>query len=87
MATTKVTITLDDEQLAQVRKLVATKKAPNVSAFVKRAVETALQDAVGWEAMLADALERTGGPLTDKERRWVDEALSVAKRKRRGRAA
>jgi Arc/MetJ-type ribon-helix-helix transcriptional regulator len=87
MATTKVTITLDDEQLAQVRKLVASKRAPNVSAFVKRAVDVALQDAAGWEAMLADALERTGGPLTDKERRSVDETLAAAKRKRRRRAA
>ena len=87
MATTKVTITLDDEQLAKVRKLVASRKAPNVSFFVKRAVDVALQDAAGWEALLADAMERTGGPLTDKERRWVDDALASAKRKRRGRAA
>src|SRR5438270_5314776 len=87
MATTKVTITLDDDQLVQVRKLVASKRAPNVSAFVKRAVDVALQDAAGWESLLADALDRTGGPLTDKERRWVDEALSAAKRKRRHRAA
>ncbi len=86
MATTKVTITLEEEQLEAVRKLVSTGKAATVSAFVKHAVGVALQDVAGWGVMLAEALEQTGGPLTKKERRWADEVLSVGA-KRRGRAA
>jgi Arc/MetJ-type ribon-helix-helix transcriptional regulator len=86
MATTKVTITLEEEQLEAVRKLVAAGKAATVSAFVKHSVGVALQDVAGWGAMLAEALEQTGGPLTKKERRWADEVLSVGG-KRRGRAA
>ena len=86
MATTKVTITLEEEQLEAVRKLVAAGKAATVSAFIKHAVGVALQDVAGWGVMLAEALEQTGGPLTKKERRWADEVLSVGA-KRRGRAA
>jgi Arc/MetJ-type ribon-helix-helix transcriptional regulator len=64
MATTKVTITLEEKQLEAVRKLVAAGKAATVSAFVKRAVGVALQDVAGWRVVLAEALEQTGGPLT-----------------------
>jgi Arc/MetJ-type ribon-helix-helix transcriptional regulator len=83
MATTKVTITLPDEQLAEVRALVASGVSRNTSAFVQHAVGIALQDAAGWRQMLAQALEETGGPLTKKERAWADEILSPPKRKRK----
>lgn len=85
MATTKVTITLDEEQLKQVRSLVASGRAPNVSAFVKHAVGIALLDAAGWTAMLSEAVERTGGPLTDRERKWADGVLNAGGRKGRPR--
>lgn len=75
MATTKVTITLDDEQLAAVRALVESGKADSVSAFVKHAVSVSLADVAGWGAMLALALKQTGGPLTAKERAWADSIL------------
>ena len=79
MATVKVTVTLDAEQLKQVRALVAEGKAGNVSAFVQHAVAVALLDAAGWRATLTDALEATGGPLTDKERGWADTVLKTGK--------
>jgi Arc/MetJ-type ribon-helix-helix transcriptional regulator len=75
MATTKITVTLPDDQVKQIQLLVASGAAPNVSAFVKRAVDVALQDAAGWRAMLDDAMQQTGGPLTAKERAWVDSLL------------
>jgi Arc/MetJ-type ribon-helix-helix transcriptional regulator len=75
MATTKVTITLDDEQIDEVRRLVAAGRAPSVSGFVQHAVRTALHDAAGWQEMLHDALERTGGPVTPEERAWADALL------------
>jgi Arc/MetJ-type ribon-helix-helix transcriptional regulator len=75
MATKKLTITLDEEQLEAVRRLVAQEKAESVSAFVKHAVDVALADVAGWGAMLGVALRETGGPLTAKERAWADSIL------------
>jgi Arc/MetJ-type ribon-helix-helix transcriptional regulator len=90
MATTKITITLEDEQLEEVRTLVAAGKAPSVSGFVKQAVGVALHDASGWKEMLEQALRQTGGPLTQKECAWADAILSSGGRKthtRKGKAA
>jgi Arc/MetJ-type ribon-helix-helix transcriptional regulator len=68
MATQKITVTLDDEQVKDIRVLVAARQAANVSAFVRHAVGVALHDAAGWKEMLGDALRQTGGPLTKNER-------------------
>ena len=90
MATTKVTITLDDAQLEEIRAFVANGKASTVSAFVKHAVAIALHDAAGWKEMLEGALLETGGPLTKKERAWADALLSPRRKgvsKRRRKAA
>lgn len=89
MATTKITITLDDEQLREVRAIVAGGQAANVSAFVKHAVGVALSDAAGWREMLNTALSETGGPLTNKEREWADGILAPRQRgsSRKGKAA
>jgi hypothetical protein len=75
MATMKVTVTLDIEAVEKIRALVAARKAATVSGFVQHAVAVALQDAAGWGTMLAEALQQTGGPLTAKERAWVDGLL------------
>jgi Arc/MetJ-type ribon-helix-helix transcriptional regulator len=83
--TRKITITLPDDQLDEIRALVAAGKAASTSAFVKHAVGVALDDAAGWREMLEDALERTGGPLTEKERAWADAILSPGPRKGRSR--
>ncbi len=82
MATKKLTITLDEQQLEQVRKLVRRGAAGSVSGFVQRAVAIALQDAAGWEVLLDEALERSGGPITKDERRWADEILGPRKRRK-----
>lgn len=90
MATVKVTITLEDDQVEEIHALVAAGQAANVSAFVKHAVKVALSDAAGWSEMLKDALEQTGGPLTNEERAWADTILSPEGRKkhsRKGKAA
>jgi Arc/MetJ-type ribon-helix-helix transcriptional regulator len=85
MATTKLTITLDNDQLDEVRRLVAAGKASSVSGFVRHAVGVALHDAAGWKEMLEGALEESGGPLTKKERAWADALLSAKPRKRRAK--
>ena len=90
MATTKITITLQNDQLEEIRALVETGQSGSVSAFVKHAVEVALFDAAGWREMLKDALQQTGGPLTDKERMWADAILNAQRQKRnskKGKAA
>ena len=87
MATTKVTITLEDEQLAAIRDLVAGGKADSVSGFVKHAVDVSLADVAGWGALLGVALEQTGGPLTTKERAWADGILLPRGRGNRRRKA
>jgi len=90
MATTKITITLPDEQLKEIRALVAAGESASVSGFVQHAVQVALFDAAGWREMLKDALQQTGGPLTKKERAWADALLAPRGRKkssRRGKAA
>jgi Arc/MetJ-type ribon-helix-helix transcriptional regulator len=90
MATTKITITLENNQLEEIRALIAAGAAVSVSAFVKHAVGVALFDAAGWREMLQDALQQTGGPLTKKERTWADALLSPHGQKRvsrKGKAA
>ena len=87
MATTEVTITLDDEQLAAIRDFVASGKTESVSGFVKHAVSVSLADVVGWGAMLGLALVQTGGPLRAKERAWADSVLGVRSRQKTRRRA
>lgn len=77
MATRKVTVTLDEGQLGQIRALVQTGTAPSVSGFVQHAVAVALDDIAGWGTMLAEALRQTGGPLSDDERAWADDVLGT----------
>jgi Arc/MetJ-type ribon-helix-helix transcriptional regulator len=77
MATKKVTITIDENQLERIRALVEAGTTSSVSGFVQHAVGVALDDVAGWGAMLADALRDTGGELSREERRWADEVLGV----------
>jgi len=80
MAKIKVTVTLDDQAVQSIHELVAKRQTPSVSGFVQHAVSLALQDVAGWNASLAEALDQTGGPLTDKEREWVDSLLVEPRR-------
>jgi Arc/MetJ-type ribon-helix-helix transcriptional regulator len=85
MATSKITITLHDDQVKDIRALVGAGQAASVSAFVQHAVGVALSDAAGWKEMLEDALQQTGGALTKKERGWADALLSSGRRNRGGK--
>jgi Arc/MetJ-type ribon-helix-helix transcriptional regulator len=80
MATKKVTVTLDEIQLDQIRSLVGAGTASSVSGFVQHAVAVALDDVAGWGAMLAEALGRTGGEMSAEERAWADEVLGTGSR-------
>jgi Arc/MetJ-type ribon-helix-helix transcriptional regulator len=89
MATSKITITLPDDQVKEIRAIIAAGEAASVSAFVKHAVGVALFDAAGWREMLEDALRQTGGRLTKKEREWADARLSLPGKRapKKGKAA
>jgi Arc/MetJ-type ribon-helix-helix transcriptional regulator len=87
MASKKVTITLDGDQLEAVRRLVDSGAAGSVSGFIQHAVGIALDDVAGWGALLGQALEKTGGPLTKKERAWADGILKARPGRRRARSA
>ena len=75
MATRKVTVTLQEAQVDQIRNLVAAGNATSVSGFVQHAVALSLEDVAEWDALLADALRDNGGALTDAERAWADDLL------------
>ena len=75
MATSKITVTLHNDQLDEIRALMNAGQTPNISAFIQHAVRIALHDAEGWEELLQGALEQTGGPITPKERKWADAIL------------
>ncbi len=79
MATKKVTITLEEDQLTRVRELVEAGRAHSVSGFVQHAVGVSLDDIAGWGAVLAQALGETGGPLTSDEQAWADDILGNRK--------
>jgi hypothetical protein len=83
MATTKITITLEDDQIRAIRDYVRAGKAASLSGFVKHAVGVALFDTAGWRTMLDDALRETGGPLTKQERAWADALLHDPERGKR----
>jgi Arc/MetJ-type ribon-helix-helix transcriptional regulator len=82
MATKKVTVTLEEEQLEQIRQLVKKGQASSVSGFVQHAVSVSLDDAAVWGLMLAEMLEATGGPASPEEQAWADEVLGVTERRR-----
>ncbi len=49
---------LDQDQVKEIRALVAAGQAANVSAFVQHAVSVALYDAAGWRDTLEEALQQ-----------------------------
>ena len=80
MATTKITITLPDHQLREIRKRVADQESPSVSGFIQQAVERSLENAGAFRAMVYEALQATGGALKPAERAWARRMLSPRKR-------
>ncbi|NOX29889.1 MAG: hypothetical protein GXP35_07570 [Actinobacteria bacterium] len=75
MASKKLTITLPVEQLDRIRTIVDAGQARSISGFVQHAVGVSLDDVAGWGAMLAEALDETGGELSAEETAWADDVL------------
>ena len=79
MATTKVTVTLQDDQLQKIRALVAAGQAGSVSGFVQHAVTVALFDAAGWNEMLTHRARLKAGEAVDAEiLTWLRAAYDAA---------
>jgi Arc/MetJ-type ribon-helix-helix transcriptional regulator len=87
MAAAKITITLPDRQLAEIRKRVAARNSPSVSGFIQGAVQRSLENAAEFREIVAEALKKTGGPLKGKERAWARKMLSARRRGTRPRTA
>lgn len=87
MATAKITITLPDRQLEEIRKRVAAQESASVSGFIQQAVQKSLENSAEFRAMVDEALSATGGPLTPKERAWARRMLSPRRRGARPRKA
>lgn len=75
MATGKITITLPDRQIEEIRKRVSAQDSPSVSGFIQQAVQKSLENAAEFRAMVDEALKKTGGPLKPKERAWARKML------------
>ncbi|HZT67028.1 MAG TPA: hypothetical protein VFA11_14665 [Acidimicrobiales bacterium] len=73
-------MTLQQDQVAEIKALVDSGQVPSISRFVQHAVGVALDDMAGWGAHVAEALRQTGGPLSKGERAWADSVLGVAPR-------
>lgn len=82
MASKKITVTIPDRQLAEIRKRVAAQDALSISSFIQHAVQKSLDNAAEFRTMVDEALKISGGPLTAKERAWARKMLTA--RKRRG---
>ena len=73
----KIAVSLPTALVDAARAAVAEGRAPNVSAYVARALEeqAKLDDL---DSLLSELLGRTGGPLTDDERREIDREAGWA---------
>ena len=79
MATTKITVTVEDDQLRQIRALVEAGQSSSVSGFVKHAIGIALFDPAGWRQMLRSLPSESADRLAQLRRRFrnTDSHLSL----------
>jgi Arc/MetJ-type ribon-helix-helix transcriptional regulator len=87
MATTKITITLPDQQLQEIRERVAAEESLSISGFIQQAVQKSLANAAAFRAMIEEGLNATGGPPKPRERAWARKMLSPQKRRAKPRQA
>ena len=87
MATAKITITLPNRQLEEIRRRVAAQDSPSVSGFIQQAVQKSLDNAAEFRALVEEALKETGGPAKPRERAWARRMLASQKRRGKQRKA
>jgi Arc/MetJ-type ribon-helix-helix transcriptional regulator len=86
MTKQKIAVSLPGALVERARRAVGQGRAPSVSAYVAEALEekAALDDLA---SMLAEMLAESGGPLRPAERAAAEDALGIAPKRRRRRAA
>lgn len=85
MATTKITITVPNTQLEEIKKRVTAREATSISGFVQQAVQKSLQNEAEFRSMIEEGLRATGGLLTASERAWARRMLASQRRGSRAR--
>jgi len=85
MTTTKIAVSLPTGLVQRARRAVRSGRSASVSAYIASAVEekATLEDLA---TLLREMLAKSGGPLTEVERRQADEALGLARPKARRRS-
>ena len=76
MATRKITITVEENDLARIREMVQAGTVKSVSGFVQRAVTRSLDADRLLDEYLA-AVVAEGGPLTESETAWLDALFPI----------
>lgn len=76
MTKAKVAITVEEDVLARIRRLVAAGETANVSAFFEEAARQRLDLDAEWARQSTEVYAATGGPPTDDERAAVRRILS-----------
>ena len=71
----KIAITIDPDVLARVKSEVEAGPLRSVSAYIEHAVVNQLTAEDDFDSWLAEALEATGGPLTEEERAEAQRIL------------
>jgi Arc/MetJ-type ribon-helix-helix transcriptional regulator len=74
--TTKIAVSLPDDQVAAARRAVAEGRATSVSAYIADSLAQR-QDYEDLTTLLADMAAESGVP-TDEDRRWARTALGLA---------
>lgn len=74
--TTKIAVSLPDEQVERARRAVAEGRAASVSAYISEALAQMPQEG-SLEALL-DELDRELGPPTAEDYAWADRMLGLA---------
>ena len=73
MTKAKIAVSLPAELVAAAKKAVTAGRAASVSGYVEAAL--AAYVANDDDAWIEDLLEETGGPMTEAERTWAEQAL------------
>jgi len=76
MATRKITITVEQQDLARIREMVQTGTVTSVSGFVQQAVTQSLDADRLLNDYLAAAIA-VDGPLTTSEVAWLDDLFPI----------
>jgi Arc/MetJ-type ribon-helix-helix transcriptional regulator len=74
--TTKIAVSLPDEQVAMARRAVKARRASSVSAYVAESI--ARREREDSLALLLDDLDRELGAPTAADYKWADKALGLA---------